>query len=291
MHMILIADGGSTKTDWRLISPQNDIVFSIQTVGFNPYLSSTDDIREILWKELDPYLGSHKISRVFYYGAGCSTSSKNEIVSKAMETFFPEAEILIYHDLLGAARALFGDKSGIACILGTGSNSCLYDGKDIINNVPSLGYLFGDEGSGAYLGKMLLTTYLHDELPSDISDSFKKKYSLSLENILDASYNKGQPSRFLAVFSEFIFENNEHPFIKSLITTNFNEFFKYFVLRYPDYTKYAVSCVGSIAYIYQALLREVAGSLNIQIDQITKTPVEGLVAFHSNKNIPSDTKI
>jgi glucosamine kinase len=289
--MILIADGGSTKTDWRLISPQNDIVLSIQTRGFNPYLSTTDDIREILWKELDPYLGSHKITRVFYYGAGCSTSSKNEIVTRAMETFFPEADILIYHDLLGAARALFGNQPGIACILGTGSNSCLYDGQHIINNVPSLGYLFGDEGSGAYLGKMLLTTYLHDELPSDICDSFKKKYSLSLENILDASYNKGQPSRFLAVFSEFIFENNAHPFIKNLITTNFKEFFKYFVLRYPNYTKYAVSCVGSIAYIYQTLLKDIAGSMGIQIDQIIKTPVEGLVAFHSSKTSPTITNI
>jgi len=278
--MILIADGGSTKTDWRLISPQNEIV-AIQTVGFNPYLSTTAEIEEILWKELDPFLGTLKINQVFYYGAGCSTISKNEIVANAIETLFPEAEILIYHDLLGAARSLFSYHPGIACILGTGSNSCLYNGKEVIQNMPSFGYFFGDEGSGAYLGKMLLTAYLHSELPSDINDAFNDRYPLSLENILDAVYKKGKPSRFLASFNEFIYEKQDHPFINKLITRNFSEFFKYFVLPYPNYAEYPVSCVGSIAFLYHSLLTDVANEMGIRIGKVIKTPIDGLVAFHA----------
>ncbi|MFZ4704751.1 MAG: ATPase [Bacteroidales bacterium] len=278
--MILIADGGSTKTDWRIISPQNEIV-SVQTVGFNPYLSTTVEIEEILWKELDPFFDSRQIKQVFYYGAGCSTSSKNQIVANALETFFDRAEIFVYHDLLGAARALCGDNPGIACILGTGSNSCVYDGVDIIENMPSLGYFFGDEGSGAYLGKMLLTAYLHNELPSEINDAFNAKYPLSLENILDSIYNKGQPSRFLASFSEFILEHQKHPFINKLIRSNFAEFLKYFVLRYPNYTDFQASCVGSIAFLYQSQLKDVAKNLGIQVGRIMKTPIDGLVEFHS----------
>jgi glucosamine kinase len=281
--MILIADGGSTKTDWRLVSPQNEII-AIQTVGFNPYLSTTAEIEEILWKELDPFLVTRKVEQVFYYGAGCSTSSKNEIVANALETFFREAEIFIYHDLLGAARALCGDNPGIACILGTGSNSCLYDGQNVVDNMPSLGYFFGDEGSGAFLGKMLLTAYLHNELPSDINDAFKVRYPLSLENILDAVYNKGKPSRFLASFSEFIFEKQEHPFIHGLLTANFTEFFKYFVLRYPNFSDYPVSCVGSISFLYQSQLKEVANSMGFSVERILKTPIDGLLEFHSKNS-------
>jgi glucosamine kinase len=281
--MILIADGGSTKTDWRLISSQNEIK-AIQTVGFNPYISTTSEIEEILWKELDPFLGSQKVIQVFYYGAGCSTNSKNEIVARAIETFCPEAEILIYHDLLGAARSLFGDQPGIACILGTGSNSCVYNGIEVINSMPSLGYFFGDEGSGAYLGKMLLSIFLRNELPADINSAFVQRYSLSLENILDSVYNKGKPSRFLASFSEFIFDMKDHPFINNLLTTNFAEFFRYFVLRYPGYNEYPVSCVGSIAFHYQAILKDVANKLGIQIGTVLKTPIDGLVVFHTNRS-------
>jgi glucosamine kinase len=278
--MILIADGGSTKTDWRLVSPQNETI-AIQTIGFNPYLSTSAEIEEILWKELDPFLVTRNVKQVIYYGAGCSTNSKNEIVSNAFQAFFPEADILIHHDLLAAARSLCGDRAGIACIIGTGSNSCLYDGHNIIEGMPSLGYFFGDEGSGAYMGKMLLTAYLHNELPTDINEAFRNKYPFSLENILDSVYIKGKPSRFLASFSEFIFEHQQHPFINNLIHINFTEFFKYFVLRYPNYNDFQVSCVGSIAFLYQSQLKEVANNLGFSINHILKTPIDGLVEYHS----------
>jgi glucosamine kinase len=278
--MILIADGGSTKTDWRLISQHNEIK-PIQTIGFNPYLSTTAEIEEILWKELDPFIVNRNLKQVFYYGAGCSTISKNEIVADAIRKLYPLAEILIYHDLLGAARALCGENEGIACILGTGSNSCLYDGYQIVEGVPSLGYFFGDEGSGAALGIMLLKAYLHNELPSDLTTAFKLRYPFSLENILDAVYSQPKPSRFLASFSEFIFEHKEHPSVKNLISENFKAFFQYFVMRYPRYEELPVNCVGSIAYCYKPQLKEVARDLGVTINRIIKTPIEGLVDYHT----------
>lgn len=280
--MILIADGGSTKTDWRLISQQNEIK-AIQTSGFNPYLSTSSEIEEILWKEMNPFIGNCNIKQVFFYGAGCSTISKNEIVADAIRKLFPHAEIFIYQDLLGAARALCGENEGIACILGTGSNSCLYNGYQIVEGVPSLGYLFGDEGSGAALGKILLQGYLHNELPTDLTTAFKIRYPLSLENILDSVYNQGKPSRFLASFSAFIFEYQGHPFVKNLISENFREFFRYFVMRYPRYTKLPVNCAGSIAFYYKPLLKEVARDLGITINKVIQTPIEGLVHYHTPK--------
>jgi len=277
--MIIIADGGSTKTDWRLISLHSEIK-PIQTSGFNPYLSTTAEIEEILWKELYPFIGDGNLNQVFYYGAGCSTISKNEVVANAIRKLFPQAEIFIYHDLLGAARALCGEHEGIACILGTGSNSCLYDGYQVLESAPSLGYFFGDEGSGAALGKMLLKAYLHNELPSDLTTAFKIRYPLSLENILDAVYNQPKPSRFLASFSGFIFEYQEHPFVKNLISENFRAFFRYFVMRYQRYTELPVNCLGSIAFYYKPLLMKVASDSGITISRVIRSPIEGLADYH-----------
>lgn len=277
--MILIADGGSTKTDWRLIAEHTETK-SVQTVGFNPYLSTSAEIEEILWKELDPFISNRSLKQVFYYGAGCSTNAKNEIVAEAIGKLFPHAEICIYHDLLGSARASCGETTGIACILGTGSNSCLYDGTRIVENVLSLGYFFGDEGSGAALGKMLLTAYLHDDLPSDLKSGFNTSYGLSLENILDAIYNQPKPNRFLASFSEFIFAFREHPFVRNLIIENFKAFFRYFVMRYPGYADLPVNCVGSVAYYYEPALRSVALDLGIRVNKIIRNPIEGLVDYH-----------
>src|SRR5665647_1869427 len=215
--MILIADGGSTKTDWRLIKEGREYK-QIQTSGFNPYLVGSDEIEEILWKELQPYIDNTSVSAVYYYGAGCSTPVKNMIVENAFEKIFPNARIHISHDLLAASHALCGDEEGIAAILGTGSNSCYYDGKDIKDGIFSLGYFFGDEGSGAYLGKQFLIAYLHNELPEEIDAKFREEYSLSNENILDGVYTKPAPSRFLASFSRFINENRDNPYIYNLIT-------------------------------------------------------------------------
>ena len=277
--MILIADGGSTKTDWRLIKEGREYK-QVQTPGFNPYLVGSDEIEAILWKELQPYIDNNAVSSVYYYGAGCSTPVKNMIVENAFEKIFPNARIHISHDLLAAAHALCGDKEGIAAILGTGSNSCFYDGKDITDGIFSLGYFFGDEGSGAYLGKQLLTAYLHKELPEDVEQRFKEEYSMSLESILDAVYTKPAPSRFLASFSRFINNNRNHPYIYNLLTEAFRSFFKYQVCCYARHKEVPVHFVGSVAYHYKDILTEIGLEFGIKTGKFIKAPIDGLVEYH-----------
>jgi len=280
--MILIADGGSTKTDWRLLKEGREYK-QVQTQGFNPYLVGSDAIEEILWKELQPYIDNDAISHVYYYGAGCSTPVKNMIVENAFEKVFVNARINISHDLLGAAHALCADSEGIVAILGTGSNSCYYDGREIKDGIFSLGYFFGDEGSGAYLGKQLLTAYLHKELPQDIEERLKQEYPSSLESILDAVYSKPAPSRFLASFSRFINSNREHPYIHNLLTEAFKAFYKYQVCCYPKHKEAPVHFVGSVAYHYQDFLTRIGSQFGIRTGRFIQAPIDGLVEYHNDK--------
>jgi glucosamine kinase len=281
--MILIADGGSTKTDWRLIKEGREYK-QVQTPGFNPYLVGSDEIEEILWKELQPYIDNTAVSAVYYYGAGCSTPVKNMIVETAFEKIFPNARIYVSHDLLAAAHALCGDEEGIAAILGTGSNSCYYDGKEIKDGIFSLGYFFGDEGSGAYLGKQLLTAYLHNELPADITQKLKDEYPISRESMLDAVYTKPAPSRFLASFSRFINTNREHPYIYNLITEAFRAFYKYQICCYTRHKDVPVHFVGSVAYHYKDILTTIGLELGIKTGKFIKAPIDGLVEYHHENN-------
>ena len=277
--MILIADGGSTKTDWRLIKDGREYK-KIQTSGFNPYLVGSDEIEEILWKELQPYIDNTAVNAVYYYGAGCSTAVKNQIVETAFEKIFTKAKLYISHDLLAASHALCGDEEGIAAILGTGSNSCYYDGKDIKDGIFSLGYFFGDEGSGAYLGKQLITAYLHKELPEDIALKLSAAYPMSLENILDAVYTKPAPSRFLASFSNFINENRDHPYIYNLITEAFRAFYKYQICCYARHKEVPVHFVGSVAYHYRDILTTIGLEFGVRTGKFIKAPIDGLVEYH-----------
>ncbi len=277
--MILIADGGSTKTDWRLIKEGREYK-QVQTPGFNPYLIGTDEIEALLWKELQPYIDNNAVNTVYYYGAGCSTPVKNMIVETAFEKIFPNARLHINHDLLAAAHALCGDKEGIAAILGTGSNSCYYDGNEIKDGIFSLGYFFGDEGSGAYLGKKLLTAYLHKELPLEIEIKFKEEYPKSLESILDAVYTKPAPSRFLASFSRFISDNRDHPYIYNLIVEAFRAFYRYQVCCYERHKEVPVHFAGSVAYHYQDILTSVGLEYGIKTGKFIQAPIDGLVEYH-----------
>ncbi len=281
--MILIADGGSTKTDWRLIKDGREYK-KIQTSGFNPYLVGSDEIEEILWKELQPFIDNNAVSAVYYYGAGCSTAVKNQIVETAFEKIFTKAKLYISHDLLAASHALCGDKEGIAAILGTGSNSCYYDGKNIKDGIFSLGYFFGDEGSGAYMGKQLITAYLHKELPEEVAKKLSEAYPMSLENILDAIYTKPAPSRFLASFSNFINENRNHPYIYNLITEAFRAFYKYQVCCYERHKEVPVHFVGSVAYHYRDILTAIGLEFGVTTGKFIKAPIDGLVEYHQENN-------
>ena len=279
--MILIADSGATKTDWRMILPSGQVE-KIQTLGFNPYFNDSGSIYTELVKNLVPYL-SESIQEVYFYGAGCN-GDKNEVVRVALQMALPDAEnIEVQSDLLGAARALAGSETGIVCILGTGSNSCLYDGREIIKKPFSLGFWLGDEGSGGYLGKKLLIASLRDELPKDLKAGFDRQFQTTKKEIMNNLYSRPNPNRYAATFARFLFEHLTHPFVSHLVESAFNHFFDYFVCRFPKYEQIPVHFTGSVAFYYQEVLRHLAQERNLRIGNILESPITGLTWFHSEK--------
>jgi N-acetylglucosamine kinase-like BadF-type ATPase len=277
--MILIADAGATKIQWIVLDDQQEHG-PFETSGFNPYFMDPALLEEIMEKELIPYLKTEPIREIYYYGAGCSTMQKCGIVEEALKDEFPGAMCDVQHDLLAAARALFNREAGIACILGTGSNSCLYDGNNIIENVTSLGYLFGDEGSGAYLGKLLLLEFLRGRFPENIQSAFNNRYDYSLENILDAVYNKPHPNQFLSSFALFAGEHGKDPFIAQLLERNFTDFFEEQVTKYTGYKDSRVGIIGSVGYHFQDIFRKVAEKYKVEVGEVVQNPIPGLVRYH-----------
>lgn len=276
--MNLIADSGATKTDW-CYGETHSATPIIQTQGINPFHQSAEHIHHVLEKELLPQLNSSAdITRIFFYGAGC-TPEKSGIVNHALQAFFPHAKIEVRSDLLGAARALCGSEKGIACILGTGSNSCIYDGEKITANVSPLGYILGDEGSGAHLGKRLVSDCLKGQLPENISTLFLKHAGVSAATIIDKVYRQPQANRFLASLTPFLSAHREMPEIHALLLSCFTEFFRRNVMQY-DYQQTKVHFTGSIAWHFQDEVREAAESLGIQTGKFIKNPIHGLINYH-----------
>ena len=277
--MKLIADSGSTKTTWTLIEDQR-IVTTVQTVGMNPYFITSETVEAILKADLVPNIQADFVKEIYFYGSGCSTENNNNMLKDAMMLFFRKADVYIYHDILGAARALLGNEKGIACILGTGCNACYYDGKEVFSIVPSLGYLFGDEGAGSNLGKTFMEKYLKNQLPQDIKKEFEDQYKLSLEDILNALYNRPFPNRFLASFSEFINARQDIPFFHDLVKKSFQAFVDEQIRKYPDHENLTISFVGSIAWYYKNILLETTAENNLHVGIILKSPMEGLLKYH-----------
>jgi glucosamine kinase len=277
--MILIADSGSTKTDWRLVNKDGKIN-SFSTIGLNPYHITSEIVLNALASS-DMAAIKNTINKVVFYGAGCSSPEKKAILEKPLATFFANAEIEVEHDLLAAARATCGNEKGMVAILGTGSNSCLYDGDLIVQNVTALGYILGDYGSGVHIGKTFLQALLANELPSEITLAFKQQYNLHVTDILDAVYKQPLPNRFLASFSEFVFQHLDCIEMKDIVTQCFHSFFKTNICKYTDYQNLPLHLIGSIAFIYQDILTEVAKKYNVTIGNIIKQPIEELVKYHS----------
>jgi len=278
---ILIADSGSTKTDWVLV--ENDkILIKTQTKGFNPYFQTNEEIyteiKNQLIAQLQDYVNS--IKEVFYYGAGCSSIDKIEIIRKALISSFGKSILHINHDLLASARALCGKEKGIACILGTGSNSCLYDGKDVVENIPSVGYMFGDHGSGANIGKIFIQHYFDERLPIQLKHEFEKA-GYNREIILENVYKQAMPSRYLAGVMNFLKNYPQDNFVKQLIKECFINFIDSQVSRYTDAHVLKINLVGSIAYYYQEILREVLTEKGFELGKIIKSPIDGLITYHS----------
>lgn len=284
--MILIADSGSTKTDWCLCD-NSAIIQSIQTQGINPYHQTEEAIEQVLAEELFPQLVAQSSSlaaqgsslSVIFYGSGCANETACNRVKEAIHKTLGTTDITIHSDLLGAARALCGHDEGIACVLGTGSNSCLYNGKEIIANVPPLGYILGDEGSSAVLGRRLVGDCLKNQLPEAIRNEFLSEYELTQEIILERVYRQPLANRFLASLTPFLSKHRDVPEIHHLLVDSFIDFFVRNVKQYRR-PWLPIHFVGSIANAFSTELKEAAESLGMELGSILKSPMEGLVKFH-----------
>jgi glucosamine kinase len=278
--MILIADSGSTKTTWCLAALQPETRQMILTSGINPYYQTGEEILSTLQNEFTA--GSQGVKAIWFYGAGCINPTVNEVVSGALYSFFGTETIEVGTDLMAAARALCGHQPGIACILGTGSNSCYYDGETIANHVSPLGFILGDEASGAVLGRKLLGDVLKKQLPSHLLEAFYAENPVTQAEIMENIYRKPFPNRYAARFSRFLYAHISEPAIRDLVSVEFGSFFRRNVLQYPEALQYAVHFSGSIAFYFQDLLRKVAADLGLRTGRIVQDPIQGLVDFHLN---------
>lgn len=286
--MIVIAESGSTKTDWRIIGKE---IHSFETLGLNPYFVNADTIT----KELLPFLNHEtpfQIKEVHFYGTGITDSSKGDIVAQGIKDALKQnVPVYTYSDVIAAARALFGDSEGLACILGTGSNSCFWNGQKISFQIPPLGFWLGDEGSGGHLGKSLLLSYLHKEMPQDIRERFEGIYGAKdrLE-ILNHAYQQEKPNRYFAQFCPFLHQNLSDSFCIELVEKSFRLFAEKYLLKYPQVRKTQIGIVGSIAYHFKDVLQSGFSQYGLSIDRIVQKPIDALVTYHQIILQQDDTK-
>ncbi len=278
--MKLIAESSSTRTEWALVEG-SEVVEHAFTTGLNPYFQSRREISHSIRLELPEVFFKRRWEHIYYYGAGCANKEKNKIMESSLVAQF-KTPVTVESDLLGAARGLLIRQPGLACILGTGSNSCLYDGVEIVKNVAPLGYLLGDEGSGAYLGKMFIADMLKGIAPSFLIQRFYEKFMVTPNVLLDDIYSNHLPSRVLSRYSSFLIEHTDDPYVHQLVYNAFISFFKRNISAY-DYKKYPLCFVGSVCVNFEPVLREAARDFGAEIDKIIRFSMPGLVQFHATE--------
>lgn len=284
MKSKLIADAGSTNVEWCLVDSEGAVTQSFSTDGLNALLSPPSHIDSSFSKVAQMLADDFPVEEVHYYGAGCATPAVCAKLGESLSQVWPHAVCNVNSDLLGAARSLFIDRKGIACILGTGSNSCLYDGNEIVDQIPSLGYVLGDEGSGAALGKRLIADVFKKQLPDNIRDAFLDEYRLTLADILERIYTAPSPNRFLASFVPFLEKNLWNPYIYSLVLKELTNFMKRNVAMYKGAHSLDIRFTGSIAFHFGKILKEAAASVGYRVTEVTQAPMQGLVKFHTSQN-------
>lgn len=278
MPAILVADSGSTKSEWCLINGEEKI--KLVTRGLSPYFVTTDQMSDTVKSDIADKLDGKMPNDVFFYGTGCGNPGNVKSVKSALKKVFPDAKVYVDHDMMGAAKALCGREKGIACILGTGSNSCYYNGNNITKNSPGLGYVLGDEGSGSHLGKKVLQYYLYNTFDDDLMDRFNRKYNTDRIDILNSVYKKPFPNKYLASFTRFLSENRGHYMIENIIEDSFGDFFFNHIFKYRECWTYPINFTGSVAYVFKDVLQEICHSHELQLGKVIKDPIDGLINYH-----------
>jgi len=280
--MIIVADSGSTKTDWVVIAKHQEIDFSSK--GINPLFLDKDDVIDDISNNFPTNISVKDVEFIFFYGPGCSTDARSKIVEEVLKSVFINAEILVESDLLGAARSLFQKGEGIACILGTGSNSGVYKNNEIVENIPSTGFILGDEGSGAQMGLELIKKYINQQLENSVYVKFDKKYSLPLEDVIDKVYKQAYPNRFLASFAPFLSQNIQEESIRKIVERSIDDFFVLHILPYKQVQNLEVSFVGSVAYNFRTIIEDLAKKYKLKLGKISQKPIFDLVKYHTQTN-------
>lgn len=274
----LIADSGSTKTEWCLIS--NNRTRNFYTQGLSPYFLNAGQIETVLRVGVLQNVKKAQVDEVYFYGTGCKSMENKKMFQKVIKSVFPDSQIKISDDLTGAARSLCGHDKGIACILGTGSNSCYFDGKKIVKNSPGLGYVLGDEGSGAFLGKSLIQHYLYGLMDDELRSKFDEKFQTNSFEILDSVYKKPMPNRYLASFTAFLAENRGHYMVENILEDSLNMFFFTHLLRYKESSMYPVHFTGGVSHGFKDVIISLCKGYEFKVGNIFKTPMEGLIKYH-----------
>ncbi|MDM1557379.1 ATPase [Chryseobacterium indologenes] len=278
--MVAIVDSGSTKSDWVILDEFKKVFLKTETIGFNPNFINRELITPEIQKNSNLILVKNSITKVFFYGSGCGVEKNREIIETELKKVFNKAEIIVKEDLMAAAYAAYKGKPAIVCILGTGSNSCYFDGKDVKIELPSLGFLMGDEGSGSAIGKQLVRRYFMKKLPADLHNEFEAGYKLTIEDALKNMYHAPRPNAYLADFNKFVVERKDHPYFMNMVFEEMKSFFEYQVMPYEEAHDAEINFIGSIAYYYENILRSVAEELNLNVGHVVQKPIESLVDYH-----------
>lgn len=275
---ILIADSGATKCEWCLLYDGKKK--KVDTQGISPYFLDAVGMEAVMRRELLPALKKWDVDVIYYYGTGCKNPDNVKVVKKALRLAFPGASVHVTHDLMGAAIALCGNRKGVSCILGTGSNSCYFDGKRIVKNSPGLGFILGDEGSGAYLGKKVLQYYLYDTFDEELRYKFDAKYTTNSKDILEAVYKQPLPNRYLASYTLFLVENRGHYMVENIIEDGLNDFFFNHLCKYRESWKLPIHFVGGVAYGFRDVVKDLCSTYEFELGEILQKPMDGLIRYH-----------
>jgi glucosamine kinase len=278
--MIAIVDGGSTKCDWVILENSGKISQKTESIGFNPNIINADLIPQEIEKNPHLFLIKNQLDYIYFYGSGCGTVENALLVETQLQKVFPYAKVTVKEDLTAAAYAAYNGKPAIVCILGTGSNSCYFDGESIRRDLPSLGFLIGDEGSGSALGKHLVRRFFMKKLPQDLHQEFVETYHLTIEDAIKNMYHNPRANAYLAEFNKFVVQRKQHPYFQNMVFDEMKNFFEYQVLPYEEAREAEINFIGSIAYYYEDILRAAAAELNLTVGHIVQKPIESLVEFH-----------